>query len=47
MLKKNLKFRKEIAAKIVVGFEFPGPIWVSVVPKVPETVAGEANEVLV
>ncbi len=47
MLKKNLKFRKEIAAKIGVGFEFPGSILVSVVPNVPKTAAGEANEVLV
>jgi integrase len=36
MLKKNVKFRKQIAEKIGVGFELPDSIWAPVVPNVPK-----------
>jgi hypothetical protein len=37
MLKKNEKFRKQIADNIGVGFELPDSISPSVVPNVPKT----------
>jgi integrase len=36
MLKKNVKFRKEIADRIGVGFELPDSVLSSVVPNVPK-----------
>jgi hypothetical protein len=36
MLKKNVKFRKQIADKIGVGFELPDSIPASAVPDVPK-----------
>jgi integrase len=46
MLKKNVKFRKEIAARIGVGFELPTSISTSIVPNVPKTASEESTEVL-
>ena len=43
MLKKNMKFRKQIAEKIGVGFKFPSSISASVVPNVPKTTVGQAS----
>jgi integrase len=46
MLKKNVKFRKQIADRIGVGFELPDSISSSVVPSVPKITAQETEEVL-
>ena len=46
MLKKNVNFRKQIAAKIGVGFELPDSIAPSVVPSVPKVALDEREEVL-
>src|SRR5207245_4567023 len=43
MLKKNVKFRKQIADKIGVGFELPNSIWASVVPNVPKMAVEQAD----
>jgi hypothetical protein len=47
MLKKNVKFRKEIGEKVGVGFKQPNSISASVIPKVPkmavETLAGSLS----
>jgi hypothetical protein len=46
MLKRNMKFRKQIAEKISVGFELPDSIWAPVVPNAPKmTVAPPAQRV--
>jgi len=37
MLRKNVKFRKQFADKIGVGFELPDSISSSVVPNEPKT----------
>ena len=44
MLKKNIKFRKEIADNIGVGFELPNSIWASVVPNVPKMAIEQAEQ---
>ena len=44
MLKKNIKFRKQIADKIGVGFELPNSILASVVPNVPKMVVVQAEQ---
>ena len=46
MLKKNIKFRKQIADKIGVGFELPNSIWASVVPNVPKMAVEQAEQVV-
>jgi integrase len=46
MLKKNQKFRKQIADKIGVGFELPDSISSSVVPNVPKTVVVDTEQVV-
>jgi len=46
MLKKNVKFRKQIADKIGVGFELPNSIWASVVPNVPKMAVEQAEQVV-
>jgi hypothetical protein len=46
MLKKNVKFRKEIEGRIGVGFELPTCISGPFVPNVPRTAAEESREVL-
>lgn len=47
MLKKNVKFRKQIADKIGPGFELPGSIFAPVVPNVPKMAVKTEEEVLV
>ena len=44
MLKKNIKFRKQIADKIGVGFELPNSILASVVPNVPKMAVEQAEQ---
>jgi hypothetical protein len=44
MLKKNVKFRKQIADKIGVGFELPNSILASVVPHVPKMAVEQAEQ---
>lgn len=44
MLKKNVKFRKQIADRIGVGFELPDSILASVVPNVPKTAVEDAEQ---
>jgi len=44
MLKKNVKFRKQIADKIGVGFELPNSISASVVPNVPKMPVEQAEQ---
>ncbi len=46
MLKKNVKFRKEIAGRIGVGFELPTSISSPFVPNIPKTASEESREVL-
>ena len=46
MLKKNVKFRKQIADKIGVGFELPDSISASIVPNVPKTTVVQAEQVV-
>jgi hypothetical protein len=46
MLKKNEKFRKQIADKIGVGFQLPDSVSSSVVPNVPKTTVAEAEQVV-
>ncbi len=46
MLKKNVKFRKEIANRIGVGFELPDSILAPVVPNVPKTSTEQAQQVM-
>jgi hypothetical protein len=46
MLKKNVKFRKQIADKIGVGFELPNSISASVVPNVPKMAVEQAEQVV-
>jgi integrase len=46
MLKKNIKFRKQIADKIGVGFVLPNSIWASVVPNVPKMAVEQAGQVV-
>jgi integrase len=46
MLKRNAKFRKEIAGRIGVGFELPTSISGSNVPNVPKTASKVSTEVL-
>jgi integrase len=46
MLKKNVKFRKEIADKIGVGFELPASILAPVVPNVPKMMAEHEEQVV-
>jgi hypothetical protein len=41
-----VKFRKEIAGKIGVGFSLPDSISVLIVPNVPKKAAEETEEVL-
>src|SRR6266699_3051954 len=43
MLKKNIKFCKQIADMIGVGFELPNSIWASVVPNVPKMAVEQAE----
>jgi len=42
--KNNIKFRKQIADKIGVGFELPTSILASVVPNVPKVAAEQAEQ---
>jgi hypothetical protein len=44
MLKRNVRFRKEIADKIGAGFELPASISASVVPNVPKMALEEAEQ---
>jgi integrase len=44
MLKKDIKFRKQIADKIGVGFELPTSILASVVPNVPKMAVEQAEQ---
>lgn len=44
MLKNNIKFRKQIADNIWVGFELPNSVWASVVPNVPKTAVEQAGQ---
>ena len=44
MLKKNIKFRKQIADRIGVGFELPNSSWASVVPNVPKVAVEQAGQ---
>ena len=44
MLKKNVKFRKQIADKIGVGFELPDSISAPVVPNVPKTTVVQTEQ---
>lgn len=46
MLKKNVKFRKQIADKIGVGFELPDSISAPVVPNVPRIRVEQAERVV-
>ena len=46
MLKKNVKFRREIAHRIGAGFKLPDSITVSVVPNVPKTPVEETEHAL-
>jgi integrase len=46
MLKKNVKFRKQIADKIGVGFKLPESISAPVVPNVPKTTVVQAEHVV-
>jgi len=46
MLKKNVKFRKQIADRIGVGFELPASIPSSVVPNVPKMAVQQAEQVV-
>jgi len=46
MLKKNVKFRKQIADKIGVGFELPNSISASVVPNVPKMTVEQAEQAI-
>ena len=46
MLKKNVKFRKQIADRIGVGFELPDSILAAVVPNVPKTKIEQAKQVM-
>lgn len=47
MLKRNVKFRKQIADKIGPGFELPGSIFAPIVPNVPKMTVETHQEVLV
>jgi integrase len=44
MLKRNVKFRTEIADKIGAGFELPNSICASVVPNVPKMAVEESEQ---
>jgi hypothetical protein len=44
MLKRNVKFRKQTANRIGVGFELPGSISAPVVPNVPKIAVQQAQE---
>ena len=44
MLKKNIKFRKQIADEIGVGFELPNSTSASVVPNVPKMTVEQAEQ---
>jgi hypothetical protein len=44
MLKKNVKFRKQIADKIGVGFKLPDSISATVVPNVPTTTVVQVEQ---
>jgi hypothetical protein len=44
ILKKNIKFRKQIADKIGVGFEPPNSILASVVQNVPKMTVEQAEQ---
>lgn len=44
MLKRNVKFRKQIADKIGVGFELPDSIAAPVVPNVPKTTVVQTEQ---
>ncbi len=46
MLKKNVKFRKEIADRIGVGFELPDSISSSVAPNVPKIALQQVEQVV-
>ncbi len=44
MLKKNVRFRKQIADRIGVGLELPNSISASVVPNVPKMKVEQAEQ---
>jgi len=46
MLKRNVKFRKQIADKISVGFELPDSNSASVVPDIPKMGVDGAGQVV-
>jgi hypothetical protein len=46
MLKKNVKFRKQIADRIGVGFKLPDSILAPFAPNVPKTTTEQAQQVV-
>jgi hypothetical protein len=45
MFKKNVKFRKQIAGNIGVGFKLPEAISTSLVPNEPQRAIEEVNQI--